>query len=157
MDASGWPAAGVPAAWIITMARHLGREIEKLWNKLPEPAQNLLVALSCAGVVAIAAKTIAASGGLAAPAWVKWAAGVGLAAECSRRVLALLPNGGTTTTTTTAAPKATTTTTTAPDRMTRRQWQQIKRQFRRGDRSAEEYQRYYRQWRCQKAGEHCPK
>ena len=61
------------------------------------------------------------------------------------------------TTPTTQATTPATPTTEAPDRMTRRQWQQIKRQFQRGDRTPEEYQRYYRQWRCQKANEHCPK
>ena len=74
---------------------HLGQEIEELWNRLPEPAQNMIVGLNCVGLVAIAAKSIVASGGATAPAWVKWAGGVtgaGVAIECQRRIMALIPD-----------------------------------------------------------------
>ena len=58
--------------------RHLGLEIEKLWDATPAEAKAAIVASAagagCFGLILAIVKTTAASGGTAAPAWVAWLA-----------------------------------------------------------------------------------
>ena len=70
-----------------------GKEMQRVWDKTPEPVQVFIVSLAttagCTALVALAVKTTVATGGAAAPAWVSWAIGGG-AGVCSATVAAAL-------------------------------------------------------------------
>ena len=97
-------AYGEDAVRKAELNQQLGQEIERLYNRLPEPVQafieTLAVGTGCAALVAITTKTIIASAGAATPAWIaaaakgKTAAGVACGAFYSAAKAAVSSDSG---------------------------------------------------------------